>query len=54
MVGDKKKVKDKDNAKLLLCPFSALKDTCQTVQCMAWNSTDKDNRFYGHCVLIPD
>lgn len=49
----KEKVKNKDDYKLLKCPFSLIKDNCIAEGCVAWAFTS-DSMTYGYCVLIQD
>ncbi len=52
-MGNKAKVKNKNDYKLLKCPFSLIKDNCIADECVSWEFTDKSN-IYGHCILIQD
>ena len=46
------KVKKKDDAKLLKCPFSLIKDECLAEGCMSWRFAG--SYIYGYCGLISD
>ena len=51
-MGKAEKIKKKDDAELLKCPFSAIKDNCVTVLCMSWENGFSGDGTMGYCMLI--